>query len=124
MKNPLGFMSELFKQPLWVVTWVNLLMAINLVSVGFLEFTLAKVILGVFVFQAVAMMVMYMYFGFEKVLGLAHLLWFPLLGYMMLSLGDHSGLFLYYLATLSAFLFVSLLFDTYDVITFFKQRDS
>lgn len=124
MKTPVGFISELFKQPLWIVAWVNALMTINLVSIAFLEFSLAKAILGVFIFQAVAMMVMYVYFGFEKILGLAHILWFPLLGHMVFSIGDYSGLFLYYLATLSMFLFVSLLFDIYDVITFFKQRRS
>lgn len=123
MKNPVGFIYELFEQPLWVVIWVNALAAVNLVSLVFLEHALAQVIIGVFVFQFLVMIAMYMYFGFEKILGLAHILWLPLLGFIVLNVSAYSGVFSYYLIVLSLFLLVSLIFDTYDAITFFGQQN-
>ena len=122
MKSPVGFIGEIFKQPLWVVVWVNALAAINLLSVMFLEHALAQVILGIFLFQLLIMIAMYMYFGFEKILGLAHILWFPLLGFITFNIYAYTGYFFYYLAALSLCLLVSLVFDIYDVITFFKQQ--
>lgn len=124
MKNPVGFVYELFQQPLWVVVWVSALAAINLLSILFLEYALAKTILITFVFQFFVMMAMYMYFGFEKILGLAHILWFPLLGVIIFSISNSAEFFSYYLTVLAFFLLVSLIFDTYDVITFFKQRNT
>lgn len=122
MKNPLGFIVDLFKQPTWVVMWVSALVLVNLASIAFFEFILAKAILGIFIFQAIVMMAMYSYFGFEKILGLAHLLWVPLLGYILLVIDGFSGGFFIYLIVLSVFLLISLAFDIYDIATYFKQR--
>ncbi len=122
MRNPLYFMVELFQQPLWVVVWVNALIAANLASLFFLEQPLAQWILGIFLFQAVVMMAMYAVFGFEKILGLAHALWVPLLGYLVVSMSAYSGLFFNYLVLLSVFIIISLVFDVYDVLSYFRQR--
>ncbi|KZX78596.1 hypothetical protein A3715_10025 [Oleiphilus sp. HI0009] len=122
MKKPSGFMIELFQQPTWVVIWVNALMAINLGSIAFLEYELAQAILGIFAFQGIVMVGMYCYFGYQKILGLAHLLWVPLLAYILVYLGDYTGAFHSYLVGLAGFLSISLVFDIHDVIQYFKNH--
>lgn len=121
MNTALQFTKELFSQPKWVVLWVNALVVINLASVFYFEYALSQIIFGVFVFQGLAMVFMYAHFGFTKILGMAHILWPFLLFYLFANIGSYSGSYFYYLLVLSVFIIISLLFDVYDVFTYFRD---
>jgi hypothetical protein len=93
MKNPLRFFVELMQQPVLVPAWVFILMIVNLVSVFFWDKVLAKIIFVTFMLSAILMMGLYSRFGFEKILGLGHILWIPLLFYVLVRLPSVDGLF-------------------------------
>ena len=124
MHNPMNFFTELFKQPTWVIVWVSALALVNMFSVLYWDTTLGKVILVVFLFQAMLMMGMYSYFGFEKILGIGHFFWFPLLVYIYISIQSQTDAFQMYLYALSFFIAISLVFDVSDVIQYFRGKKS
>ena len=120
MRNPFMFFVELARQPIWIPTWVAALMIVNLVSAAFWHEPLAKVILLVFMISAAAMMGIYYKFGFEKVLGLGHVLWLPLLFFAVAAMPGAGSGFRLYLVVWSIFTVVSLVFDTVDVWKYFS----
>jgi ABC-type branched-subunit amino acid transport system permease subunit len=122
MKNPFRFFVELIQQPVLVPAWVFILMIVNLVSVVFWDETLAKLIFVTFMLSAILMMGLYLRFGFEKILGLGHILWIPLLVYVLVRLPSIDGSFKSYLITLSITIGISLVFDTIDVWRYFSTR--
>ncbi len=124
MRNPLAFFGELLKQPAWVVAWVFVQMGANLLSVLFWHEPLAKIILVTFVVSATLMMGLYSIFGFKKILGAGHILWIPLVLYILLQLGSTSGSFQYYLAGLTVILAISLWFDIVDVWKYLSSAHS
>ncbi len=119
MRNPLLFFSELLKQPRWVAAWVACLALANMASLFFWAESLAKVIFLTFMASAMAMMALYSYFGFEKILGIGHVLWVFLLPGILLQLVHVDGAFFGYLVTLSVLLAISLGFDVIDVWKYF-----
>lgn len=122
MKNPLMFIVEIFKQPLWVIAWIHILVVANLGAFAFWGEPLAQWIIGIFLVQVMLMMGIYSFFGYEKIMGLAHAFWFPLVAYILLNLADYSGAFFNYLIGLLVINTISLVFDIIDVIAFFKSR--
>jgi hypothetical protein len=124
MKNPLRFFVELMQQPVLVPAWVFILMIVNLVSVFFWDKVLAKIIFVTFMLSAILMMGLYSRFGFEKILGLGHILWIPLLFYVLVRLPSVDGLFKSYLIILSIAMGISLVFDTIDVWRYFSTRSN
>ena len=122
MKNPFRFFVELMQQPVLVPVWVFILMIVNLVSVVFWDEALAKLIFVTFMLSAILMMGLYSWFGFEKILGLGHILWIPLLVYVLVRLPSIDGSFKSYLITLSITIGISLVFDTIDVWRYFSTR--
>ena len=123
MRNPFGFFSELFQQPLWIPVWVFYLMAINVVSIWFWSEPLAKIVFIIFMLSAMLMMALYSKFGFEKILGMGHVLWLPLLAYVLIELPSSNGDFKNYLIALSISMAVSLVFDIVDVWKYFSNRE-
>jgi hypothetical protein len=121
MRNPFLFFSDLAKQPLWVPVWVAILALVNIASLLFWSAPLAKVIFITFMLSAIAIMALYSYFGFAKILGLGHVFWLFLLPYILLQLGHADDKFFLYLVTLSVFLTVSLVFDVIDVWKYFHD---
>ncbi len=119
MRNPLRFFSELLKQPAWVAIWSFGQVAANLFSLVFWDEQLAKIIFVTFLISAALMMGLYAVFGFQKILGAGHILWIPLLIYILVHIGSTTGAFQYYLTGLSLILWVSLLFDIDDVWKYF-----
>ncbi len=115
MRNPLLFFSELLKQPRWVAAWVVCLALANMASLFFWAEPLARIIFITFMASAMAMMALYSYFGFEKILGVGHVLWVVLLPCMLFQLVRMDGAFFLYLVTLSIFLTLSLVFDVLDI---------
>jgi hypothetical protein len=122
MKNPFRFFVELIQQPVLVPAWVFILMIVNLVSVVFWDKALAKLIFVTFMLSAILMMGLYSRFGFEKILGLGHILWIPLLVYVLVRLPSFDGSFRIYLITLSITIGISLVLDTIDVWRYFSTR--
>jgi hypothetical protein len=121
MRNPFGFFIELLQQPVWIPIWVFYLMVINVASVSFWHEPLAKLIFITFMISAMLMMGLYSRFGFEKVLGLGHILWIPLLAYVLMQLPANEASFKIYLAVLSVSIAISLVFDIVDVWKYFKK---
>ncbi|GJM04417.1 MAG: hypothetical protein DHS20C09_04080 [marine bacterium B5-7] len=124
MRNPFKLFVEMFKQPLWVIAWVNTLVLVNMFGIYYFDHVLSKWIVGIFLLQTIFMMILYSYYGYEKILGLAHILWIPLAGYIILDISNYSGQFVYYLIVLLFLNMVSVLFDTYDVIAYFKNKNT
>ena len=123
MRNPFRFFSELFQQSLWVSLWVFWLMVINVASLLFWSEPLAKIIFLTFMLSAMLMMGLYSKFGFEKILGLGHVLWIPLLAYLSMELPSLPGDFKNYLIVLSLSITVSLAFDIVDVWSYFSNSN-
>jgi hypothetical protein len=121
MRNPFLFFVDLAKQPLWVSMWVAILALANLASLLFWAAPIAKIIFIVFLLSATAMMIFYSCFGFEKILGIAHIFWVFLVPFMLLELAYYDGIFFLYLVTLSILLSVSLVFDAIDVWKYFRE---
>ena len=121
MRNPFLFFIDLVKQPLWVSLWVAILILANTASLLFWAAPLAKIIFFTFMASAIAMMVLYSYFGFEKILGIAHVFWIYLIPFILLQLAYADGIFLLYLVTLSVLLTISLVFDAIDVWKYFHD---
>ena len=110
------------KQPTWIPIWVSALMVVNIASVAFWSEPLAKVIFVAFMISAMLMMGLYSRFGFEKILGLGHVIWIPLLAYILSQLQGVAKGFQIYLVILSVFIAVSLIFDIIDVWKYFSSR--
>lgn len=118
--NPLKFFVELLRQPLWVVVWVGYLMMINMAALVFWSEPLAQLIFVTFMASAMLMMGLFAHFGFTKILGLGHVFWLPLSGYLAISLPTYEGPFHLYLWVLLISILVSLVFDIYDVWHYFR----
>ena len=121
MRNPLRFFVELIQQPIWVSIWLLFLMIVNFASVAFWNELLAKVILITFILSAIFMMGLYSRFGFEKILGLGHILWIPLLVYVLIETPAAEGAFKSYLVILFISITISLVFDIIDVWRYFTS---
>ena len=119
MRNPILFFIDLAKQPLWVSVWVAVLALVNIASLFFWPVFLAKVIFVTFMLSAVAMIALYSYFGFAKILGIGHIFWVILLPYILLQVAHTDGAFFVYLVVLSVILTVSLVFDAIDIWKYF-----
>ncbi len=122
LRNPFRFFVELMQQPVWIPVWVFYLMVINLASVGFWHEPLAKLIFVTFMISAMLMMSLYSRFGFEKILGLGHIFWVPLLIYIIVRLPSFDALFRIYLIVLSISIAISLVFDIADIWKYFTNR--
>ncbi len=120
MHNPLIFFRDLLRQPAWIPLWVSWLAGVNLFSAYFWSEPVARVVLVVFLASATLMMLLYARFGFEKILGLGHVLWLPLLPFLLASMRDAHGSFRAYLYTLCASIAISLAFDVTDVWKHFR----
>lgn len=123
MRNPFKFFIELMKQPIFIPVWVLYLMIVNIASLGFWDMPLAQIIFATFMLSAILMMGLYSCFGFKKILGMGHVLWIPLLIYVLVELPDTSGTFKSYLIVLSISISVSLVFDTLDVWKYFTAKE-
>jgi hypothetical protein len=124
MRNPFRFFVELMQRPVWIPIWVLFQMIVNIASVGFWSEPLAKVIFLTFMVSAMLMMGLYSQFGFEKILGMGHVLWIPLLAYVLMEIPSARDTFKSYLIILSVTIGISLVFDIVDVSRYFTSRKS
>lgn len=124
MRNPFRFFIELMQQPVWIPFWLFILVVVNVASVGFWNEPLAKVIFVIFMLSAMLMMGLYSRFGFKKILGMGHILWIPLLVYVLMEIPNTRDTFKSYLIILSISIAISLAFDIVDVWKYFTSRKS
>lgn len=69
--------------------WLVVLVAANLLGpLFFLPQVEAQVVIGTFMVSACLMTALTARFGFTRVLGLGHILWFPMLGWLWMRLGQ------------------------------------
>ena len=123
MRNPLRFFVELVRQPAWIPIWVLFLMIVHVASVSFWHGPVAQLIFANFLMSAMLLMGLYSRFGFEKILGLGHIPWIPMLVYVLTQIPTAEPAFKRYLLVLSVSIAISLVFDTIDVWKYFTQRD-
>ncbi|MGF1671529.1 MAG: hypothetical protein ACFCU6_13870 [Balneolaceae bacterium] len=121
MKNPFLFFSELFKRPAYEIAWVFYMMFINLASLLYWEYLLSKIIFVVFMISSMLMMGLFSKFGFTKILGLGHILWLPLVAWIIYELPRYDGSYFIYLIALTVTISISLVIDIYDVWSYFKN---
>lgn len=120
MRNPFLFFRDLVKQPARVSVWVGVLILANLASILFWAAPLAKIIFLTFIISAACMMALYSVFGFEKILGAAHVFWLYLVPFILLQLEYAGGIFFWYLVVLSLLLTISLVLDAIDLWKYFR----
>ena len=122
MRNPFRIFVDLMQQPAWIPVWVFYLMVINMASLIFWQEPTAKVIFFTYFASFILMLSLYTRFGFEKILGFGHILWIPLLIYIVMQIPMAAGLFKGYLAVLSLSLAICLTLDVIDVWKYFTYR--
>ena len=118
MRAFIKFNKGVMKMPMHWQVWLMLLVLANMiVPLFFLGRREAQVVIGVFVASAVMQVVLTSVTGFTRLLGLGHILWFPLLYFLWMRLeqnpaDDFFGLWLRVLMILNA---ASLIIDVIDV---------
>ena len=115
------FMEGLMAQPLWVKAWVGWLMLVNMGSLAFIKRAEARWVFGAFMGAGIAMMVMAELNGFNRLLGLGHVIfWTPVLVYLFLRRErlDYGTPFGKWAVVLMISYALSLLMDYIDVVRF------
>ncbi len=117
----LKFNKGMLKLPLRWRLWLTVLVAANLVVPFFyLQRLEAQVVLGTILVSMTLMTLLTARFGFTRILGLGHILWVPMLAFLLTRLGDVPagdayGIWLRVLILLNS---VSLVIDTADVVRY------
>ncbi len=117
----LKFNKGILKLPLHWQLWLAVLVASNLVvPFVYLQQLEAQVVLGTFLASMILMVLLTASFGFTRILGLGHVLWVPMLAFLLARLGDvpadnSYGIWIRALVVLNS---ASLAIDTVDVIRY------
>ncbi len=104
-----------------VKLWLLLLVAANAVApLFFLQRVEAQAVFAAMMIGAMLMSVLTARFGFSRILGLGHILWIPLVGWLAFRLGqipadDAFGMWIRGMIVVNA---MSLVIDTADVVRF------
>lgn len=118
---PADFVAHLLQQPLWVQIWVAWMGAVNLASLAFWSRPEARKVFAAFLGAFVLMNLLFAANGFNRLLGLAHVvLWTPLVIYLVrrsrtLEAETWYGMWVRALTVTNA---LSLVFDYVDVIRY------
>ncbi len=116
---PMSFSAAIMAQPLWLQAWVGWMMLANMVgAVVFIRRPEAKWVLGAIVAAAISMIWLYDQFGYQRILGLAHVVfWTPLVIYLWSrrKQWDLSGVSGKWLALVFVTDLTSLVIDYIDV---------
>ena len=113
-----NLLIRIFQQPLGWRLWIIWLMIINTMSFLYLGRREGRIIAAVWIANAVTMMGMYWVFGYVRLLGLSHVIWWtPLLVWIIpkIKQGLFDGHFGLWLKVLVVSNFASLLIDYIDV---------
>ena len=121
MRAFIKFNKGVMKMPMHWQIWLMLLVLANMVvPLFFLGRREAQVVIGVFVASAVMQVVLTSVSGFTRLLGLGHILWFPLFYFLWTRLeqnpADNSfGVWLRVVMVLNA---LSLVIDVVNVVRY------
>jgi len=117
----MGLIAELLQQPWWLLIWLIWLGFVNVASIAFWSEVEARWVLAAFVGAFLLMMALYELNGFNRFLGLGHIVfWTPLLFYLYQRLTNVIGprLFETWLRVLLATNGLSLVIDYVDVFRY------
>mgnify|MGYP004178341925 FL=1 len=124
-RNPFRFFVEIYQQPAWAIVWINILTAVNLASIAFLDSPEGRLILATYAINTTVMLALYRSAGMGKILGAAHALWVPLLIYLWpRAVSASTGPLRVYLLVFCAIATVSLAFDLSDVVQALRSRNA
>ncbi len=121
MRAFIKFNKGMMKSPIYVRLWLALLVIVNMVvPLFFLDRLETQVVLGTLLISMMLMTVLTAYTGFTRLLGLGHILWFPLLYFLWSRLGDipTSDFFGIWVRGLMVINATSLVIDVVDVIRY------
>jgi len=113
--------GQILQEPWWLLLWLGWLGLVNVASIAFWSEREARWVFGALVGAFVAMQVLYQMNGYNRFLGLAHIIfWTPLLVYLYRQLRNVVGprLFETWLRILMATNGVSLVIDYVDVFRY------
>ncbi len=118
--NSVTLVADILLKPVWLQAWVGWMVFVNLVgSIIFLGARVeAKWVLLAFLGAALSMEAMYQQFGYQRILGLAHVIfWTPLVIYLWRRHqgGGRPGMASKWLAVVFATNLTSLAIDYIDV---------
>ena len=118
------FVLGLLHGPRWILLWVVVvLMGVNMVAPLIFWDTLeARIVLGTFLVGGVLMMGLTARFGFTRILGLGHVLWIPLILFLITRLGLHPadtpmGIWIRAVLLING---ISLVMDGIDVVRYIR----
>ncbi len=123
MRSFLRFQQGLLGMPLHWQLWLLILVGANLVApFFFLEHVEAQLTIGALLISMMLMTALTARFGFSRILGLGHVAWLPLLGFLVsrateVPATDAFGLWLRIVIVLDA---ISLVLDAVDVVRFLR----
>ena len=118
LESAQAFMAEISSQPAWLRIWMNWLGAVNFAALLFLSRKEARWVLAAMLANLVVMTGLYSVVGYERILGIVHVLfWTPLLVWLWRSgaVREAEGWFGTWLRALFATNAVSLVIDYVDV---------
>ncbi len=121
MKAFIKFNKCVMKMPIPWQLWLMLLVAANAVApLFFLRHLEAQVVLGTFLVGAMLMTWLTGRFGFTRILGLGHILWIPLLAFLLARVGHIPGNDAYgiWIRSLIVLISISLVIDAFDVFRY------
>ena len=115
------FNKGILQMPVFWQVWLAALVATNLVvPMFFLERLEARVALGTILASMALMTYLTGRFGFTRIVGLGHILWVPMLAFLVVRLGDipDNDVFGIWLRAVIVLNGVSLAIDAIDVIRY------
>jgi len=121
------FNRGIFRFPIAVRLWLLLLMAVNLVvPVMYLQRSEARIVLLTFLASFLLMVLITRTSGFTRLLGLGHVLWVPLVLFLvsrldLIPVGDAYGVWVRSVIALNS---ISLVVDLVDVVRFARGERS
>ena len=121
MKGFIKFNKGILRMSLPVKIWLLLLVAVNGVApLFFLDRVEAQAMFAAMMIGAMLMSLLTARFGFTRILGLGHILWIPLLGWLAFRLGQSSAddVFGLWVRGVMVVNTLSLVLDAADVIRY------
>ncbi len=123
MRAFIEFNKGMMKMPFPWRLWLMLLVAVNLgVPLFFLDRREAQFVLGAMLFSMTLMTILTAKFGFTRILGLGHILWLPLVLFLLLRLSHipADNFFGLWIRVVLIFNTVSLVLDAVDITRYIR----
>ena len=121
--NPIHFLFHLLAQPWWLQLWIGWMIGLNTASLFFLEERAGRLTLIAWLVNLVIMPLIFVLNGYNRLLGLSHVLcWTPLLFLLLkewpkTTLNRRFGVWLRLLVITNS---ISLIVDYIDVARYFS----